>query len=554
MGGGESASTTTTVERTNEELTKSAVQESNSNKVHYTLNINKLGLDLLPNSDRINLEDVLTVNTKSPATLDLDSVKLYEANNGKLGKLLDKESYEFSYARTTEGENYKYTIKLKVPDDVALILNYDYTFDLTVHTTPLITNTAQLNGKWNSVVKENLQAVTSWSQAGNNALTVYKVDSLNESLKLKGAVFTLEAYENSAWKPIQQNITTDDNGKFVLSVDTTAEDKLQQNVLYRLTEQTAPAGYLKDDTAHYFIWKTSGKTDTDAWNAAVGTAGLSGVEQNAVHFYAYGTAQELLVSNERSQLTINKYWKNSDGETTTPPENTSVTVALYRYQKGTDKNTAVPVKPITLSDANNWTAVYPGADDPANTVMEPGWLYFVKEVNTNSEYDVLYSANNESGVEKGGVINITNRHKPDKLTVTKVWAGDSEDPSARPKQITVELYGYAKDASPDAAEYIGQYTLGTANGWTLTIDHLDAKRYYYIRENVPDGYEVSYSKEKLQTGESITLTNTKIIVYELPSTGSPGGTVPYTAGGAAIALAAVLCRYNSRRKRKRGEE
>lgn len=546
---GESASTTTTVKRTNEELTKSAVQESNSNKVHYTLNINKLGLDLLPNSDRILLEDVLTVNTKSPATLDLDSVQLYEANSKKL---LDKESYEFSYARTTEGENYKYTITLKVPDDVALILNYDYTFDLSVHTTPWITNTAKLNGLWNSGVQENLQAVSSWSQAGNNALTVYKVDSLNESLKLKGAVFTLEAYKDSAWKPIQQGITTDDNGKFVLSVDTTAEDKLQQNVLYKLTEQTAPAGYLKDDTAHYFIWKTSSETDKDAWDAAVGTAGLSEVGQNAVHYYAYGTAQELLISNERSQLTINKYWQNSDRETTTPPPNTNVTVELYRYRKDAGKNTAEHVKQITLSDANNWTAVYPEAED---SVMEPGWLYFVKEVKTNSEYDVLYSENNESGVEKGGVINITNRHKPDKLTVTKVWAGDSEDTSARPTQITVELYGYAKNALPDTAKRIGEYQLEKANGWTLTIDdHLDAEKYYYIKENVPDGYEVSYSKEKLQTGERITLTNTKTIVYELPSTGSPGGTVPYTAGGAAIALAAVLCGYNSRRKRKRGEE
>lgn len=544
---GESASTTTTVKRTNEELTKSAVQESN--KVHYTLNINKLGLDLLPNSDRILLEDVLTVNTKSPATLDLDSVKLYEA---KSHKLLDKESYEFSYARTTEGENYKYTIKLKVPDDVALILNYDYTFDVSVLTAPLITNTAKLNEKWDSVVKENLQEVTSWSQAGNNALTVYKVDSLNESLKLKGAVFTLEAYKNSAWKTIQRNITTDDNGKFVLSVDTTAEDKLQQNVLYKLTEQTAPAGYLKDDTAHYFIWKTSSETDKDAWDAAVGTAGLSEVAQNAVHFYAYGTAQELLVSNERSQLKINKYWQNSDGETTTPPENTSVTVQLYRYRKDAGKNTAEHVKQITLNDANKWTAVYPEEKD---SVMDPDYRYFVKEVNTNREYDVRYSENNEIGVEKGGVINITNKHKPDKLTVTKVWAGDSEDPSARPTQITVELYGYAKTDLPDTAKRIGEYQLKKAEGWTLTIGGLDAEMYYYIREkNVPDGYEVSYSKEKLQTGESITLTNTKIIVYELPSTGSPGGTVPYTAGGAAIALAAVLCGYNSRRKRKRGEE
>lgn len=549
-GGGENASTTTTVKRTNEELTKSAVQESNSNKVHYTLNINKLGLDLLPNSDRILLEDVLTVNTKSPATLDLDSVKLYEANSHKL---LDKESYEFSYARTTEGENYKYTITLKVPDDVALTLKYDYTFDLSVDRTPWITNTAKLNGKWGSVVQKEMQEVSSGANAGNNALTVYKVDSLNESLKLPGAVFKLEAYKDSAWQTIQQGITTDDNGKFVLSVGTTAEDKLQQNVLYKLTEQTAPAGYLKDDTAHYFIWKMSGETDENAWSAAVGTAGLSEVEQKAVHFYAYGTAQELLVSNERSQLTINKYWQNSDGETTTPPPNTNVTVELYRYQKGADKNTPEHVKQITLNATNNWTAVYPEADDSA--VMESGWLYFVKEVNTNREYDVRYSENNEIGVEKGGVINITNKHKPDKLTVTKAWAGDSEDTSARPKQITVELYGYAKTDTPDTAKRIREYQLEKEKGWTLTIGGLNAEMYYYIKEIVPDGYEVSYSKEnRLQTGESITLTNTKTIVYELPSTGSPGGTVPYTAGGAAIALAAVLCGYNSRRKRKRGEE
>ena len=73
-------------------------------------------------------------------------------------------------------------------------------------------------------------------------------------------------------------------------------------------------------------------------------------------------------------------------------------------------------------------------------------------------------------------------------------------------------------------------------------------------------YKVSYSTTNGVTSGLITMVNTKKPdkpdepVYELPSTGSPGGTVPYTAGGAAIALAAVLCGYNSRRKRKRGEE
>ena len=83
---------------------------------------------------------------------------------------------------------------------------------------------------------------------------------------------------------------------------------------------------------------------------------------------------------------------------------------------------------------------------------------------------------------------------------------------------------------------------------------------YKVEETDTDSdYQVSYSTTNGVTSGLITMVNTKTPeqeapTYELPSTGSPGGTVPYTAGGAAIALAAVLCGYNSRRKRKRGEE
>ena len=74
-----------------------------------------------------------------------------------------------------------------------------------------------------------------------------------------------------------------------------------------------------------------------------------------------------------------------------------------------------------------------------------------------------------------------------------------------------------------------------------------------------NGFEVSYednNRNGVAPGGTIKVINTasEAPTYELPSTGAPGGTVPYTAGGAAIALAAVLCGYNSRRKRKRGEE
>ena len=87
-------------------------------------------------------------------------------------------------------------------------------------------------------------------------------------------------------------------------------------------------------------------------------------------------------------------------------------------------------------------------------------------------------------------------------------------------------------------------------------DKTEYYSYKIVETTSMDGYKVTYNTESGVVDGYLVMVNTKQEepTYELPSTGSPGGTVPYTAGGAAIALAAVLCGYNSRRKRKRGEE
>ena len=111
---------------------------------------------------------------------------------------------------------------------------------------------------------------------------------------------------------------------------------------------------------------------------------------------------------------------------------------------------------------------------------------------------------------------------------------------------------------------IGTYTLRATDNWRMVIgnlprSNLERTEYYsykIVETTSMDGYKVTYNTESGVVGGYLVMVNTKQEepTYELPSTGSPGGTVPYTAGGAAIALAAVLCGYNSRRKRKRGEE
>ena len=94
---------------------------------------------------------------------------------------------------------------------------------------------------------------------------------------------------------------------------------------------------------------------------------------------------------------------------------------------------------------------------------------------------------------------------------------------------------------------------------TVKYTDTDNNGFFDLMEFDLDGdkvFEQRLSMKELGLDDRCQVINTasKASVYELPSTGSPGGTVPYTAGGAAIALAAVLCGYNSRRKRKRGEE
>ena len=95
---------------------------------------------------------------------------------------------------------------------------------------------------------------------------------------------------------------------------------------------------------------------------------------------------------------------DENGKTLTGNEvtETSVSVQLYRYPKGGTRDLTNPVgEPITLTSAKNWTYVYQQVDS--------GYYYFIQELGTGQQYDVIYSANNNPGVENGGLLTMTNK-------------------------------------------------------------------------------------------------------------------------------------------------
>ena len=260
------------------------------------------------------------------------------------------------------------------------------------------------------------------------------------------------------------------------------------------------------------------------------------------------------------QLEFEKVWADENGKITSPPDGVKeIRLNVYKYDTGTafDKNKATLVQTVTLNTDNQWREKLLLTDSNENT------RYYVEEVNVPDGYKVTYTnrvgEQTQLGYADGDKVTVTNQKRPTKLTVYKNWCDQNGTPTSNStvKEISVTLHGKPKEGVT-GEKTTQTVTLTAKGGWKHVFENLNPDYLYTVEESPIPGFTVSYSypegSSDVAPGGTVTITNTEAPTYELPSTGSPGGTVPYTAGGAAIALAAVLCGYNSRRKRKRGEE
>ena len=149
----------------------------------------------------------------------------------------------------------------------------------------------------------------------------------------------------------------------------------------------------------------------------------------------------------------------------------------------------------------------------------------VREAGTIEGYEASYDG-----------YTITNTHKTataDK-TVTKLWNDYKNKNNTRPEYISVQLYANGKAVGEPVK-------LTEKGGWTYTWTGLDVNRdgkaiEYTVKEvNVPDGYNVRYSKD------TFTITN---MLKDIPSTGDSFNFVIWAAviavSGAAVIAAAVI--------------
>ena len=586
---GKEDTATVTVSRNETYLEKSGKQEKSTSgldteRVTYTIDINKNRDNLNPSKDKIKLTDHFTTVKNATAALESATVKRIE-QNGTETEVPESDYRLETSAKPINSEKTEYEIVLTVDDATYYKFTYTYKIDTSEvkeRDFPLtLENKASIVGKWTDSSDVSYNKVNGWVKlSADGVLKIRKVEKGKEQTTLPGAKFTLYRYEDGDWKLFKENMTLQ-NGEITYTPGTSSSctvNSFGAHKLMKLVETEAPADYTLDATPLYFIWRTDtdpsdsslapgnqqkifadaiGKTgDTSAKSVQDGN---TTVNYDEVTYYGYGKTYEQTIRNAKKQIVLQKVWKDEAGNILAAAPISSISVTVYQIDNSTGAETKQG--DYTLSASDGWTQTIS---------VQSGYTYRVEETNIQSGYSVTYTRNfndndvmeNGSGYVDGDTATIVNRKLPTSLKVKKLW----KDPDGNyktadlPESITLQLYTVATDGTKTKVKD-ATITSPQDGKWEYTFANLDPTAHYVVEEASVSGYTVSYiypegSGETTGTlpGATVTITNTEAPTYELPSTGSPGGTVPYTAGGAAIALAAVLCGYNSRRKRKRGEE
>ena len=564
-----------TVERNKSYLEKTGEQlkineDQYLEKVSYQVKINPDSKDLISTADQITLKDTFT--TSQGATAVLQDVHLYKEDGATLA---DEDIRGLTTKTDESGSECKYTIELTVPDDQAYVFSYKYKID-TSNLTPQQKENVKLNNKAKLFGKETesdeIQYYAQDISAGaysNGQLLLHKVQKNLESQDVAGAEFTLSKLDSNGWTIRKDNLVTDQTGEIHFAkaaMENINSAPVEYDTLYKLVEIKAPDGYLLKENTSYFIMLRPGQTESNAYQAATQNAGsVIPPKQKDVTFATYGKTTVLQVENSKLELTVRKVWKNADGTIMSEDQkNEQSEIKVDVFKKGDN----IAFDTVTLNSGNRWTAqvdLTKCKDLKSNTKFEAkeqdGNNYIISYMDG---FGVEHSAND--AYQSGDTIVVVNQLKPTELSVVKKWNG--QDGSVLPSDkeldnIQLKLFKVESTGGKTLVQVDGKDTvmMTKTSGWKYTFKNLDPTAHYVVEEASVSGYTVSYSYPEgssgttgVAPGGTVTITNTEAPTYELPSTGSPGGTVPYTAGGAAIALAAVLCGYNSRRKRKRGEE
>ena len=190
---------------------------------------------------------------------------------------------------------------------------------------------------------------------------------------------------------------------------------------------------------------------------------------------------------EKTNLPVNKVWKDNGNQDGYRPEN--ITVELLA--DGVETTTT-----LTLNANNNWADTFVNLDKYKNGKEI---VYSVKEVTVNEHYTSVVEKNANGGYT------VTNTHETEQteIAVSKAWSDNDDQDGVRPSSVTVVLVA-------DGTNTDKTLVLNENNNWSGSFTNLDKYK---------DGKEIVYSVKELSVaGYTTEITKTSTGDYSITNT------------------------------------
>lgn len=314
----------------------SSINLAGVSKIEYSIDVNPSHLDLIENSDSIDLED-----TYNPEVIEIlpDTISITAD-----GKLLPSDTYTVEF-RKEEGK----VIIRNLPDSKTLHITYSATLKVLPGSSNFaISNTCSWIGYGKSAPEttyshdaSNTIGGSSTSVTLNPKVEIRKVDANNATKTLPGAKFrftpgtvsdqTFAAEDNRSFI-----LTTDENGKIVFGDN----QILSSNTWYKVEETEVPAGYdaASIEPAQYFyVYSNRNSFPAEDQRPNDGKVNISLLDVDSVLYLTF--------TNRKPVFAIH-IQKSFSGESLIPG---SYVFGVYDHEydfEGTEQQ--LPLKKVTL--------------------------------------------------------------------------------------------------------------------------------------------------------------------------------------------------------------
>ena len=314
-----------------------------SEKINFTIEANQFGAALSTKDGT-----TLTLIDKLSSTLILDTETIEVINSKTKASVTN-------YTASLDADN---TLKIVIPRNIPVTITYTAAVNAPPGQIVSFSNEAYWEkyspSSGTKVEKGNYSyAAGGTVSAGNNiTLKIIKKDQNNLSATLQGAVFEMVpcTVENNQIKVDTATTkkwtgTTDSKGEILFGKGSGPNHAMEYNTIYKVTETTAPSGYVADSEPIYIMVPRIEDGQSDYSNDVKEWMKIKDPKTgNSLIHIQYQPIYELTVLNHKGEIRVEKKFKGPGGQNANPVS------GMYKFGLYEDADgTTTPLQTVTIT-------------------------------------------------------------------------------------------------------------------------------------------------------------------------------------------------------------